>query len=406
MPGLEQFERMLKDTMGLDVASIGIATLERAVLERQRACQLRDATAYWERARASETERQALIESVVVSETWFFRDRQAFAALASFIQNEWLRGDQMIRLLSLPCSTGEEPYSMAMALLDAGVPANRFRIDAIDISGRVLRHAQHAVYGKSSFRGADFAFRERHFQPVPGGHRLSEQVRRQVAFRHGNVFATAPVEAGCYAAIFCRNMLIYFDRDAQDRAVAALSRMLAPTGLLFVGSSESGVLHNHPFTSAKMPMAFAFKKGRASVEPKRPARVADAPRPAPARRPIVTAQPAASKPAARQSSATSSSTPLDAALALANSGHFAEAAKSCEEHMRIHGPVPEVFYLLGLVRDAVGNHSEAAGYYRKALYLNPRHHDALVHLALLLEKQGESHEAEILLNRARRAAAK
>ncbi len=103
--------------------------------------------AYWERVRGSRAELQALIEAVVVPETWFFRDREAFAALARLAREEWLPSAPQTgccRLLSLPCSTGEEPYSMAMALLDAGVPADRFRIDAVDISAAALAQAERA----------------------------------------------------------------------------------------------------------------------------------------------------------------------------------------------------------------------------------------------------------------------
>ena len=129
MTSLNDFDRLLKQAMGLDVASIGASALARAVQERQRACSVQDAGAYLERVRASDAELQALIEAVVIPETWFFRDRAAFAALVRFVQVEWLpfHADGCLRLLSLACSTGEEPYSMAMALLDAGLLPNRFR---------------------------------------------------------------------------------------------------------------------------------------------------------------------------------------------------------------------------------------------------------------------------------------
>ena len=114
--------------------------------ERQSACHLGDVHAYLERVRVSGTELQALIEAVVVPETWFFRDRHAFVALARLAREEWLPSHRegALALLSLPCSTGEEPYSMAMALLDADVPANRFRVDAVDISTRSLAQGLHA----------------------------------------------------------------------------------------------------------------------------------------------------------------------------------------------------------------------------------------------------------------------
>jgi chemotaxis protein methyltransferase WspC len=93
-----------------------------------------------------------------------------------------------------------------------------------------------------------------------------------------------------------------------------------------------------------------------------------------------------------------------AANQLANEGRFAEAAALCERFLRDHPPSADVFHLLGLVRDAAGDRSEAAAWYRKALYLDPRHHDTLVHLALLMEAQDNRVEADLLRTRARRVS--
>ncbi|HKY85750.1 MAG TPA: tetratricopeptide repeat protein, partial [Pseudorhodoplanes sp.] len=97
---------------------------------------------------------------------------------------------------------------------------------------------------------------------------------------------------------------------------------------------------------------------------------------------------------------------IEAAAHLADQGRFVEAVKCCEEHMRENGPSPQAFHLMGLLRDATGNHSEAADWYRKALYLDPDHHEALVHLAFLMEKEGSASAAQALRDRARRAVLK
>src|SRR5262249_21568019 len=118
---VDRIERLLKDTMGLDVASVGRSVVEHAVRARQRARGVTDADAYWLLLQQPDGELQKLIEAVVVPETWFFRDADAFSALCGAVGEAWQRShsDGVLRLLSLPCSTGEEPYSMAMALLDA-----------------------------------------------------------------------------------------------------------------------------------------------------------------------------------------------------------------------------------------------------------------------------------------------
>ncbi len=239
---LDDFEHLLKASIGLDAGSVGESSIERAVQERLSACALPDRHAYWERVRSSGTELQALIEEVIVPETWFFRDREAFAVLAGIGHEKWLRAsaDGVLRLLSLPCSSGEEPYSMAMALLDASIPADRFRIDAVDVSARAIAQAERAVYGRNSFRGQDLAFRDRHFEATALGYRPNDSVRHQVQFRQGNLLAADLLPGlDLYDVIFCRNLLIYFDRATQDRAVGVLQRLLTSNGTLFVAPSET-----------------------------------------------------------------------------------------------------------------------------------------------------------------------
>ncbi|MFI4914163.1 MAG: CheR family methyltransferase, partial [Steroidobacterales bacterium] len=117
-----EIEKLLKHVTGLEAASLGSGAVERAAQARAAACAL-DVRSYLERLRTSATELQTLVNVIVVPETWFFRDLEAFAALGRIARDDWLRArpQQTLRLLSLPCSTGEEPYSIAMALLDAGI---------------------------------------------------------------------------------------------------------------------------------------------------------------------------------------------------------------------------------------------------------------------------------------------
>src|SRR6202163_2862965 len=106
-----EFENLLKRTIGLDAASIGSSAIKHAVQARTSACGLKDLRAYWELLCTSKAELQELVEVVVVPETWFFRDREAFLAMARMAHDEWLphHSRRALRLLSLPCSTGEEP---------------------------------------------------------------------------------------------------------------------------------------------------------------------------------------------------------------------------------------------------------------------------------------------------------
>jgi chemotaxis protein methyltransferase WspC len=409
------FARLLGQQIGLDPGSVGAELIERAVAERQRCTGSRDLDSYWARLTGSSAELQALIEAVVVSETWFFRDAEAFAALAREASGPWLAAQAQggLRLLSLPCATGEEPYSMAMSLLDAGLPAERFAIDAVDISEQALGRARGAVYGRNAFRSQDLGYRERHFDSVASGHQVRQSVRDAVTFLQGNLL-TAELTLGPvrYAAIFCRNVLIYLDRSAQRRAVEVLARLLAPEGLLFVGPSETSLLTHAELDTARIPLAFAFRKvaKRAPLAPSRlqhaPAPAASlAPVPAP-RRPVPPPTPLRKQASQQAAPALDAEAHLGLVAELADRGQLPEATRLCLDHERLHGPSARLFYLMGLLREADSDPEHAAICHKKALYLDPEHAEAMTHLALLLEKHGDAAGAARLRQRALRVGSK
>jgi chemotaxis protein methyltransferase WspC len=397
---------LLKEAIGFDVATVGRSVIDHALRARMAACGTGKLEDYWQKLQRCKVEMQELIESVVVPETWFFREREAFTALIRIILDEWLpdHSTGMLRLLSVPCSSGEEPYSMAMALLDADLAPKNFIIEAADISRRALALAEHAVYAKNSFRGRDLDFRDRYFQLTDGRYQLAQSVQSQVRFEQRNLLADDFLAgAESYDVIFCRNVLIYFDAPTQQRVINTLNRLLAPKGILFVGPSEAFALRNNGFVSANHPRAFAYRQATAPVrsplnrheEPRQKAR-ATTPRPAP-------------KPSARkQLDRTQAPVPakpkpdLKIASRLADAGDLVEAARECETYLREQGACAAGYYLLGIVRDAMGDRERAADCYRKTIYLQSDHSEALTHLSLLAEKRGDVSTARRLQQRARR----
>ena len=247
------FSGLLKRRIGLDCASIGQAAVLRAVRLRMQAIGEKDEAGYWSYLQASEEEIRQLIEAVVVPETWFFRYPESLSALAQLA----LRRGGELRLLSLPCSTGEEPYSIAMALLDAGLPPSAFRIDAVDVSERALEQARIGRYGRNAFRGGEQAFRQRYFS---SDGQLSRAVMDCVRFVHGNLFDAGLLSAlPPYDFVFCRNLLIYFDSATQTRALAVLTRLVRRDGAIFVGPAEASLLtaRGHPALPPSRAFAFA-----------------------------------------------------------------------------------------------------------------------------------------------------
>ncbi|WP_019411632.1 CheR family methyltransferase [Pseudomonas psychrophila] len=409
----QRFFDFLKQRIGLDVASVGPAIIERAVRQRCTALHMVDSDHYWQRLITSHDEQQALIESVIVPETWFFRYPESFATLGRLARKrlEEVGTRRILRILSLPCSTGEEPYSIAMALFDAGFTGHQFKVEALDVSPLSVARAQAAVYGKNSFRGEQTDFRERYFSVTNDGYQLSERVRQQVSFHVGNLLDPALVVNHVpYDFVFCRNLLIYFDLKTQQQALDVLKRLTRDDGVLFIGPAEGSLLARLGMRSICAPQSFAFSHSHEPLPAARPALAEFKPltRPLPPTSPPVirpfaprpqTATPAPHKP----SPATSGvSALLEQIARLANEGKSSDARQSCEQFLLLHGPQAQVFYWLGLLSDVEGRSDQAQGFYRKALYLEPQHSDALAHLAALLASQGDAAGAQRLQERAAR----
>ncbi len=470
---VDDFSAVLKRKMGLDSGSIGKAAVERAVRHRMQAVGTHDEQDYLMRVQTSPAEMQQLIEAVIVPETWFFRYPESQAAMAALARERLFTagtstagpggsggatfgGDaagvaasgaaaRMLRVLSVPCSSGEEPYSIAMALLDAGVPASRFQIDAVDISERMVEFARRACYGRNSFRGDDLSYRDRYFTETADGHQLASQVTARVRFLAGNLFDAQLLQSTVpYDFVFCRNLLIYFDAATQERAVAVLRRFTRRDGILFVGPAETSLMTARRLPAVPMARAFAFRAEPAAAPVETPVPAWTPPPPAP--RPVVRAHvpghapirelaavapgsgwqapmplgpapvaaPAlAAKPAAKQpfSSAAAASDKDQAAslrgiAALADQGQVQDAMAQCRAHLDQHGASAEALYLLGLLQDAEGDPRQAQAAYRKALYLDPTHREALLHLAALIASDGDQEGARRLQARAARQEAR
>jgi chemotaxis protein methyltransferase WspC len=409
---MNPIQNLLRQTMGLHVAAVGSSLIDRAVRQRMQARGTKRQDEYLRLLKHSPVELHLLVEAVVITETWFFRDRQPFVSLVQLALTEWLpaHATGRLRLLSVPCASGEEPYSMAMALLDAGVPPERFQIDAYDISAHALIAAEQARYGKNSFRGDDLTFRARHFAATDDGYLLNPRVRRQVRFHQGNLLDPECLEeSSIYDFIFCRNLLIYFEGATQQKVLQKLRRALLPSGVLFVGPAEAPIALDSGFTSVNLPMSFACRIATGPDQTRQPESKTSRQN----RLRQVSVPPIAPVSARRLPRELefhglpqkSVQTPADLALAqrLADEGRLAEAAEICEAHLREHGVSAQAYYLLGLVRHAAGADSQASEFYRRALYLKPDHYETLVQWALLSERNGDAARARILQERAERA---
>lgn len=193
-----------------------------------------------------EQELSDIMDVLTTNETYFFREAFQLRAFSEEIIPELVavkrgRGDKSLRIWSAGCSTGEEPYTIAMLLLEMPqLTGWDIEIIGTDISQRVLQHARKGVYGSSSFRVTDDLFKGRYFHEQEGGFRIADRVRELVTFSRLNLYDQSRfLFLGKMDIIFCRNVIIYFDQSAKKRVIEQYYSTLNPGGFLLLGHSES-----------------------------------------------------------------------------------------------------------------------------------------------------------------------
>ncbi len=208
-----------------------------------------------------------LMNLVTITETNFFRDQAQLNALVEVVLPQIIKiksDNDKIRILSVGCSTGEEVYSIAM-LIDHYfanlLSENRIEIIGTDINHQALQTAYQGTYRSFSLRGVPQEYLNKHFQQKGDLFVINTQLRKYVQFRHISLIdSTAMMALGKFDVIFCRNVLIFFDRLAREKSVLILSDMLNPGGYLFVGQAET--LHglNHPLDLVLFRQTMGYKK--------------------------------------------------------------------------------------------------------------------------------------------------
>jgi chemotaxis protein methyltransferase WspC len=416
-----RIEELLASWMGLDPVSVGPNQIARAVQQRMQELSLAEVGDYESRLRTSESEVQELIEEVVVSESWFFRDELPFKYFREFVGKRWFNDPLRppLAVLSLACAGGEEPYSIAMALRELGLTARHFHIDAVDISARRLALARRGIFSANAFRGSDLGYRARYFHEHPHGYELDASIRAAITFHQGSALDLRLLERPShYDVIFCRNLLIYLDASARTRVMASIDHLLSPDGLLFIGHADRLDLPGDKpkFIAVGDPGCFAYCRTSGgddrlmSIPLKTPSlpeliKLGAAP-PAPVR--LATSEPNPAQPLQPDAMVIGSrqiNEPplLDHAAELANRGRFDEAVAICEQYLAFQGLSSPAYFLMGMICQAAGNIRRAEDCFQKTVYLDPLHDEALLALALLAERRGDHAVAVGFRRRAERS---
>jgi len=243
--------------------------VDKRILERMAGANLRSFAEYFNRVRfqASGVELQALVNSMTVNETYFYREDYQLQCLVRSLMPEIAKSSSKgdtIKIWSIPCSTGEEPYSIALYLLEYWAQVDDFNIEIVasDIDTEVLEKARRGVYGERALQHVSADTIKKYMTPTKDGqHQIIDAIRSSIKFSQLNILETINerTHAG-FDVVFCRNMLIYFDDLSRREAAEAIFTAMNPGGFVCLGHSESMSRISSLFNMRKFPEAIVYQK--------------------------------------------------------------------------------------------------------------------------------------------------
>jgi chemotaxis protein methyltransferase CheR len=256
----QNYSRLVYEKSGICLRDEKKALLQARLNKRLRATGFASYDEYFKFITAPENARELthFIDCISTNLTYFFREPQHFdfldQVLPDLLERRRKSRDFRLRVWSAGCSTGEEPYSLAMCVLEHLQDPTRwdFRVLATDISTRVLETAFKGVYSKDKVEKVPPKLRHQYFRKVAGkngeqDYEVDDKLKKLVAFRRLNLQQEYPFK-GPFDFIFCRNVMIYFDKQTQERLIVKMSAYMSAGGYLFVGHSESLTGLAHPLT--------------------------------------------------------------------------------------------------------------------------------------------------------------
>lgn len=265
------FHNFLIDHCGLHFEQRNIKMLERGLLNRMEALRISAFREYYDflnKNMAKRAELQKLLQFLIVSETYFFRYHAHFSALANNLLASSLKPCELkpLRFWSSGCSTGEEPYSMAMTVMETLPDWEKrdIKIVASDINNRALKEAREGVYSSWKIRATEQKYLDKYFKRTGESYIVRDEVKSLVEFSHINL-QTFHTDALLYQpeefdAIFCRNVMIYFNTATSRKVVEIFTTSLKPGGALFLGHAESLTNISAEFDRHLHEGAFSYTK--------------------------------------------------------------------------------------------------------------------------------------------------
>ena len=259
----KQFRDHIYNESGIHFSESNRTILESRLKERLRKTGVEAIESYYKKIRDDKEEMRTLLDTVTTNLTRFFRNNMHFQTLEHYVIPELVKykqdkGNPKISVWSAGCSTGEEPYSIAMVLKDK-VPSNfKISVVASDLSLKSLMTAKEGYYPDNKMSGVPEKYLQRFFERKDGGYQVKDELKNLIRFDYHNL----KFESGLtdLDVVFCRNVIIYFDETAQKSVIEKFYRAMNNHSYLFIGHSESLFGMNTNFEFLKTDWAVIYRK--------------------------------------------------------------------------------------------------------------------------------------------------
>lgn len=259
----ELYRKLIYDASGIHFSATNRSILESRLKERLREKKLEGLKEYYQLLLGDKEELKTLLDSVTTNLTRFFRNQPHFDALEKYVIPELMKirgssSDRKLRVWSAGCSTGEEPFTVAMMMKEILPPGWSCELVASDISLKSLMVGKEGFYPESRVQGVPEAYLVKYFERKADGYQIKDDIKKLVRFDYHNLKNDSGQRN--LDIVFCRNVLIYFDEAAQKATVERFYEAMAPKSFLFIGHSESLFGMNTKFEFVKTDWACFYRK--------------------------------------------------------------------------------------------------------------------------------------------------
>ena len=247
----KELSRLIYNECGINIHKGKLELLKSKIAKRMRFTRISSSSLYLKHLKKDKQEILEFIDTVTTNHSFFFRENRGVEAIIEQLSLQHQQGKKHFKIWCAACSTGDEPYSVAMQMLEKGLS---FSLLATDISHSVLKSAAMGIYANERVRNIPPPLLHRYFQRGTGERsgyvRVKQEIKQQISLKKFNLI-TDPIPSEKFDVVLCRNVMIYFDNPTTEKVVNKLYQALIPKGFFIIGQAESLINMNHRFKPVK-----------------------------------------------------------------------------------------------------------------------------------------------------------